>query len=427
MVSMDKIAKCRALEILDSRGNPTLRTTVWTDSGHFGTFSVPSGASTGAHEALELRDKDLHRYGGKGVLKAIANVNGPLNEAVLGKSIFDQEGIDMAMMYLDGSSSKQNLGANSILGISMAAAVAAAASKRMALYKYLGGSEARLLPCPMMNILNGGVHANNGLDFQEFMIRPIGASTFRESIRYGSEVFHTLKSILMKRRFSSSVGDEGGFTPNLSSNEEALQLIVQAIEQAGYKPGRDISIAIDLAASEFFDQGQYIEKKKTPPKIRSPREQIDYLAQLTETFPIDSIEDGLDQNDWEYWRLMTEELGNRIQIVGDDIFVTTVSFLQRGIDQGVANAILIKPNQVGTLTETIAAIRLAQKSGYKTIISHRSGETEDTAIADLAVAYNLGQIKTGSLSRSERIAKYNRLLEIEEELGAKALFHPKST
>ncbi len=424
---MDKIAKCHALEILDSRGNPTLKTTVWTDSGHSGTFSVPSGASTGSHEALELRDNNPRRYHGKGVLKAIANVNGPLNEGISGKSIFDQEGIDMAMMRLDGSTSKQNLGANAILGLSMATVKAAAATKRMPLYKYLGGQEARLLPCPMMNILNGGAHANNGLDFQEFMIRPIGAPTFREAIRYGAEVFHSLKSILMKRRFSSSVGDEGGFTPNLSSNEEAIELILQAIEHAGYRPGHDIFIALDLAASELFEKGEYIEKKKTPPKIRSPKEQIDYLAQLAETYPIDSIEDGLDQNDWEYWRLMTEEIGGRLQIVGDDIFVTSIPFLQRGIDQGVANAILIKPNQIGTLTETIAAIHLAQKSGYKTIISHRSGETEDTTIADLAVAYNLGQIKTGSLSRSERTAKYNRLLEIEDELGAKALFHPKNS
>lgn len=423
---MNKIAECRALEILDSRGDPTLRVTVWTDSGHSGTFSVPSGASKGSHEALELRDHDPLRYGGKGVLKAIANVNGPLKSAIIGKSIFDQEGIDKAMIDLDGSRSKQNLGANALLGLSIAAAKAAAAVKREPLYKYLGGEQAHLLPCPMMNILNGGVHANNNLDFQEFMIRPIGAPSLREAIRYGAEVFHTLKSILLKKGFSSSVGDEGGFTPPLSSNEEAIELILQAIERAGYTPGRDISIALDLAASELFETGKYVEKKKIPPKIRSPKEQIEYLAHLANTYPIDSIEDGLDQNDWESWRLLTEELGNRLQLVGDDLFVTSTPFLQRGIEQGIANAILLKPNQIGTLTETIAAIHLAKKSGYKTIISHRSGETEDTTIADLAVAYNLGQIKTGSLSRSERTAKYNRLLEIEKELGSKALFQPKT-
>jgi enolase len=427
MIPMPKMAGCRALEILDSRGNPTLRVTVWTESGDSGTFSVPSGASKGSHEAMELRDGDPLRYGGKGVLKAVANVNGPLKNALLGKSVFEQEEIDRAMIELDGSRSKQNLGANALLGLSMAAAKAAAASKRTALYKYLGGEKACQLPCPMMNILNGGAHANNHLDFQEFMIRPLGAPSFREAIRYGAEVFHTLKAILLKKGFPSSVGDEGGFSPPLSSNEEAIELILQAIEQAGYRPGRDISLALDLAASEFFKEGQYIEKKKTPPKIRSPKEQIEYLVQLAKMYPIDSIEDGLDQNDWTHWHLLTEALGSKIQIVGDDLFVTSVPFLQRGIDQGVANAILIKPNQVGTLTETIAAIHLAQKKGYKTILSHRSGETEDTTIADLAVAYNLGQIKTGSLSRSERTAKYNRLLEIEEELGSKALYQPKNS
>jgi enolase len=419
---MDKIAKCHALEILDSRGNPTLRVSVWTDSGHVGIFSVPSGASTGEHEALELRDKDPHRYNGKGVTKAALNVNQALNDVVRGKSVFDQEGIDQAMIRLDGSPTKKNLGANAILGVSLAAAKAAACSKRMPLYKYLGGDKEYLLPCPMMNILNGGAHASNGLDFQEFMIRPVGAPTFREAIRYGTEIFHTLQSILKKKGFSTAVGDEGGFAPDLSSNEEALTLVVQAIEKSGYKPGHDVTIAMDVAASEFFEQGQYIEKKKKIPTARSPTEQIDYLAKLADTYPIDSIEDGLDQNDWEHWRLLTEELGPRIQIVGDDLFVTSVPFLQRGIDQGVANAILIKPNQIGTLTETAAAIHLAQRSGYKTIMSHRSGETEDTTIADLALAYHLGQIKTGSLSRSDRTAKYNRLLEIEEELGSKGLY-----
>lgn len=421
---MDKITKCHAIEILDSRGNPTVRVTVRTDSGFTGSASVPSGASTGEYEAVELRDHDRHRYGGKGVLTAVANVNGPLQDALKGQSIYDQKGIDQAMIELDGTDNKGNFGANAILGISLAVAKAAAASKKTPLYRYLGGHEARLLPCPMMNVLNGGAHANNGLDFQEFMIRPIGAPSFREAIRYGAEVFHSLKEILKKKQFSSSVGDEGGFTPPLTSNEEALQLILHAIELAGYKPGIDITIALDPAASEFFEQGLYVEKKKSPQVTRTPREQIDYLSHLASIFPIDSIEDGLDQNDWEHWRIMTEEVGSKIQLVGDDIFVTNAAILQRGIDQNVANAILIKPNQIGTLTETVKAIRLAQNSGYRTIISHRSGETEDTTIADLAVAYNCGQIKTGSLCRSDRTAKYNRLLEIEEELGVHAMFHP---
>jgi enolase len=461
-LSMDKIAKCHAIEILDSRGNPTLRVTVTTESGFTGIASVPSGASTGEHEAVELRDGDSSRFGGLGVKKAVANVNGPLNDELKGKSIFDQRGIDHAMIRLDGSDNKKNLGANAILGISMAVAKAAAATKKLPLYKYIGGEKARLLPCPMMNVINGGAHANNGLDFQEFMIRPIGAPTFREAIRYGAEVFHALKTILKKKNQSISVGDEGGFTPNVSTNEEALDLIVQAIEKAGYKPGFDITIALDPAASEFFESGNYIEKKKnhhleqagyesafditmardpaaakffesenyiekkSPPIIRSSRQLIDYFAKLTNHYPIDSIEDGLDQNDWESWRIMTEELGGRYQLVGDDIFVTNRAFLQRGIDQNVGNAILIKPNQIGTLTEMAETIHLAQTSGYKTVMSHRSGETEDSTIADLAVAYHCGQIKTGSLCRSDRTAKYNRLLEIEDELGAHALFHPKA-
>lgn len=421
---MDKIARCHAIEILDSRGNPTLRATVVTETGFIGVASVPSGASTGEHEAVELRDHDHKRYGGKGVLQAVANVNGPLQEAVKGISIFDQSKIDQIMIDLDGTGNKSRLGANAILGISMAAAKAAAATKKLPLYMYLGHSEARLLPCPMMNVLNGGAHANNGLDFQEFMIRPIGALSFCEALRMGTEVFQALREILKKQRFSTSVGDEGGFTPPLSSNEEALDLIIHAIEKAGFKPGKDVTIALDPAASEFFTDGQYVEKKKNPPISRTPRQQVDYLKHLAQIYPIDSIEDGLAQNDWEYWRLMTEEMGNRYQIVGDDLFVTNTAFLQRGIDHQVANAILIKPNQIGTLTETAAAIRLAQANGYKTIMSHRSGETEDTTIADLAVAYRCGQIKTGSLCRSDRTAKYNRLLEIEQELGKRAMFHP---
>lgn len=412
---MSKIAKCTALEILDSRGNPTVEATVTTDTGHFGKAAVPSGASTGEFEAVELRDGDPRRYGGKGVLKAVAHVKGPICEALLGKSVFDQAAIDETMIRLDGTGNKKNLGANAILAVSLAAAKAGASCKRMPLYRYLGGEEARLLPCPMMNILNGGVHADNGLDFQEFMIRPVGAKTFHDALRWGAEVFHMLKSILKKKQLGTGVGDEGGFAPLLSSNEEALDLIVHAIERAGYKPGREITIALDPASSEFFKDGLYRDK--------TPRQQIDYLERLTVRYPIDSIEDGLAQNDWENWRYLTEEMGGRIQLVGDDIFVTNPSFLQRGIDQGVANAILIKVNQIGTLTETIAAIELAKKNSYKTVMSHRSGETEDSTIADLAVAFNCGQIKTGSLCRSERIAKYNRLLEIEAELGSKTMFH----
>lgn len=414
---MNKIAKCTALEILDSRGNPTLEATIVTDSGFIGKAAVPSGASTGEHEASELRDHDPRRYGGKGVLKAVANVNGPLNEALHGISIFEQEKIDKTMIELDGTNNKKQLGANAILGLSLAAAKAAAATKKLPLYQYLGGTEARLLPCPMMNILNGGVHADNGLDFQEFMIRPIGAKTFHDAIRWGAEIFHMLKAILKKKGLSTAVGDEGGFAPRLASNEEALDLIIHAIKQAGYKPGEEVSIALDPAASEFFKSGLY--------SSRTPREQINYLEKLASHYPIDSIEDGLDQNDWENWRILTEELGPRIQLVGDDLFVTNTRFLERGISQGVANAILLKVNQIGTLTETIAAIRLAKAHKYKTIISHRSGETEDTTIADLAVAYNCGQIKTGSLCRSDRIAKYNRLLEIEAQLGPRAMFHPR--
>jgi enolase len=414
---MNKIAKCTALEILDSRGNPTLEATILTDTGHSGKAAVPSGASTGAREAVELRDADPRRYGGKGVLKAVAHVNGPLNEALHGLSIFDQGMIDQTMIRLDGTDNKGRLGANAILALSLAAAKAAAASKKLPLYRYLGGEEARLLPCPMMNIINGGVHADNGLDFQEFMIRPIGAKTFHDALRWGAEVFHTLKSILKKKNLSTSVGDEGGFAPALASNEEALDLIVHAIDRAGYKPGHDITIALDPAASEFFKEGKY--------GSRTPREQVTYLAKLAAHYPIDSIEDGLDQNDWETWRTLTEELGGRLQLVGDDLFVTNTRYLQKGIDHAIANAILIKPNQIGTLTETLAAIRLAKANKYRTILSHRSGETEDTTIADLAVALNCGQIKTGSLCRSDRIAKYNRLLEIEAELGPRAMFHPK--
>jgi enolase len=422
---MTNIARIHALEILDSRGNPTLEVTVKTTQGKIGKAAVPSGASTGEHEAVELRDNDPKRYGGKGVLLAIANVNGPLNDLLVGQSVLDQTSLDEAMIALDGTENKSRLGANAILGVSLAAAHAAAAEKNQPLYRYLGGEKAHLLPCPMMNILNGGAHADNGLDFQEFMIRPVGAPTFREAVRWGAEIFHQLKSLLKKKKLSTSVGDEGGFAPQISSNEEALDLILEAIETAGYKPGVQITIALDAAASEFFENGRYIEKKKRAARLpfseRTTAQQIAYLSGLASRYPIDTIEDGLDQNDWEGWRALTKAL--KIQIIGDDLFVTNTRFLQKGIDLGAANSILIKVNQIGTLTETAAAVKMAQVAQYKTVFSHRSGETEDTTIADLSVAYSAGQIKTGSLSRSDRVAKYNRLLEIEDELGKKALFN----
>lgn len=415
---MSLIESCHAIEILDSRGNPTLKVTVHTRDGFSGSAAVPSGASTGEHEAVELRDKDPKRYGGKGVLKAISHVNGSLKELIKGKSVFEQEEIDQAMIQLDGTENKGRLGANAILGVSLAVAKCAAAAKRMPLYRYLGGKEANLLPCPMMNVINGGVHADNGLAFQEFMIRPIGAPTFREALRYGAEVFHHLKGLIKERGLSTAVGDEGGFAPRLASHEEALDLIIEAIEKAGYKPKEDLSIALDAAASEFYKNGKYIDK--------TTEDEIAYLKNLSEMYPIDSIEDGLDQNDWAGWVKLTKELGKKIQLVGDDIFVTNTKFLEKAINVNAANAILIKVNQIGTLTETKAAIQMAKESNYKTVMSHRSGETEDTIIADLAVAFECGQIKTGSLCRSERIAKYNRLLEIEEELGKTAHFHPRS-
>jgi enolase len=416
------IASCHALEILDSRGNPTLEVTVRTSLGSIGKAAVPSGASTGEHEAVELRDLDPKRYGGKGVLKAVANVNGPIREQLSGKSIFEQEALDYAMIELDGTPNKSRLGANAILGVSLAAAKAAANAKGQPLYHYLGGNQAHLLPCPMMNVLNGGVHADNGLDFQEFLIRPVGAPNFREAIQWGAEVFHALKAVLKNKGLATAVGDEGGFAPALASNREALDLILEAIQKAGFHPGKQISLALDLAASEFYKNGMYIEKKGG--RRRTSSQMIDELESLTKTYPIDSIEDGLDQNDWAGWIELTKRLGKKIQLVGDDIFVTNTRFLQKAIEQHVANAILIKVNQIGTLTETAAAVKLAQKHNYKTVFSHRSGETEDTTIADLAVAYSSGQIKTGSLCRSERTAKYNRLLEIAEELGSKGKYFP---
>ncbi|OGN55640.1 MAG: phosphopyruvate hydratase [Chlamydiae bacterium RIFCSPHIGHO2_12_FULL_44_59] len=415
---MSLIESCDAIEILDSRGNPTLQVTVRTQDGHAGTASVPSGASTGENEAVELRDHDPKRYRGQGVRHAVNNVNGPIHRRLKGMSVFEQRSIDQSMIALDGTQNKSHLGANAILGVSLACVRCAAHAKRLPLYRYLSHSRAHLLPCPMMNVINGGVHADNGLDCQEFMIRPIGAPSFHEALRWGVETFYALKKLLQSQGLSTAVGDEGGFAPQISSDERALDLILKAIEQAGFKPKRDISIALDLAASEFYKGGKY--------SGRTTEEQIAYLATLLKNYPIDSMEDGLDQNDWEGWVALTRELGDKIQLVGDDIFVTNTRFLQQAIDQGAANAILIKVNQIGTLTETEETIRLAKAHNYRCILSHRSGETEDTTIADLAVAFECGQIKTGSLCRSERIAKYNRLLQIEHELGKSAAFHPKA-
>jgi enolase len=420
---MSYIRTIKAIEILDSRGNPTLEVRVTTDHDVVGKASVPSGASTGQQEALELRDSG-DRYGGKGVRQAIAHVNGPLAQLLIGEHVCDQARLDAMMIEYDGTENKTRMGANAILGISLATARAAAFTVQLPLYRYLGGCNAVTLPCPMMNILNGGAHADNSLDFQEFMIRPKGAPSFCEAVRWGSEIFHTLKKILKAAGKVTAVGDEGGFAPNMASNEEAIEWILTAIEQAGYRPGVDVTLALDCAATEFYDvlSGKYVEKKRKQQKERyqerTVEEQVNYLAELCEKYPIDSIEDGLAEIDWSGWKVLSERLKSSIQIVGDDIFVTQSKFLKKGIEQGIANAILIKPNQVGTLTETLETIRLAQSYGYATVISHRSGETEDTFIADLAVAVNAGQIKTGSLSRTDRIVKYNRLLNIEEGLGS---------
>ena len=417
---MSIIQSVKATEILDSRGNPTLSVTILTDLGNIGKAAVPSGASTGEHEAVELRDGDKKRYGGKGVLKAVENVNGPIAELLIGRSVFEQTNIDRIMIEEEGTDNKSNWGANAMLGVSLAAARAASDALGIPLYTYIGGCYTPLLPRPMMNILNGGLHADNPLDYQEFMIRPIGAPSLREAVRYGAEVFHMLKKLLKEKGQVTAVGDEGGFAPQIASHEEALDFIVAAIEKAGYRPGEDITIAIDCAASSYYDKERnlYIEgfKQDKPIAERSSSEQVDTLENLCAQYPIDTIEDGLDENDWDGWEHMTERLGDKIQIVGDDIFVTNRTFLQKGIDRGVANSILIKVNQIGTLTETLETMELAHKNGYKTVVSHRSGETEDPFIADLSVASRSGQIKTGSLSRSDRIAKYNRLIEIEEEL-----------
>jgi enolase len=416
-------------EILDSRGNPTIEVEVTLECGAIGRAAVPSGASTGENEALELRDNDKGRYLGKGVLKAVANVNNVIAKEIIGMMATDQVGIDKKMIELDGTKTKSNLGANAILGVSLAVARAAAACLEVPLYRYIGGTNAKTLPVPMMNIINGGSHSDAPIAFQEFMIRPIGAPSFREGLRMGAEVFHHLKKVLHNRGLSTAVGDEGGFAPALKGTEDALNSIIEAIKNAGYKPGRvqdggDISIGLDCAASEFFSDGVYDYSKFEGPNgaQRTPSQQVDFLAELVAKFPIDSIEDGMAESDWDGWVELTERLGNTTQLVGDDLFVTNVEYLKKGIELGACNSILIKVNQIGTLTETLDAIDMAHRAGYTSVTSHRSGETEDSTIADIAVATNSGQIKTGSLSRSDRMAKYNQLLRIEEELGEAAVY-----
>ncbi len=417
------IVEIRGREVIDSRGNPTVEVDVHLEGGAIGRASVPSGASTGENEAVELRDGDKARYGGKGVLKAVENVNAILAPGLLGYCATEQASIDAAMLALDGTSTKKNLGANAILGVSMAVAKAAASQLGVPLYKYLGGPNAKVIPVPMMNIINGGAHSDAPIDFQEFMIVPVGAPTFREALRYGAEVFHALKKVLHDRGLSTAVGDEGGFAPKLDGAEDALGVIAKAIELAGYKLGDDIAIALDVAASEFFDakQNAYVFKKSDK-SVKSAEELVAYYAGLQKNYPIISIEDGCGENDWDGWKIITDKLGKTTQLVGDDLFVTNVDFLSKGIKLGVANSILVKVNQIGTLTETFDAVELAKENSYTSILSHRSGETEDSTIADLAVATNCGQIKTGSMSRSDRIAKYNQLLRIEEELGDDAVF-----
>jgi enolase len=420
---MTKIVKVTAREILDSRGNPTVEVEIFLESGHRGRASVPSGASTGKHEALELRDKDPKRYLGKGVQKAVQNIHRVMAPKLLGMDVLDQKKIDMGMLQWDGTPNKSRLGANAILGVSLACSKAAANHLRLPLYQYLGGHSATRLPLPMMNILNGGAHADNNLDLQECMILPVGAKSFKEALRMGTEVFHHLKAILKGKGYKTSVGDEGGFAPDLRSNEEAFSLILEAIRKSGYRPGKEVALGIDAAATEFYRNGAYFLKAEKKSK-RTSSEMIDYYEALIKKFPIVSIEDGLAEDDWKGWKAMTTRLGKKIQLVGDDIFVTNPNRLLRGIREGVGNAILIKLNQIGTLTETLDVIEIAKKAGYRTIISHRSGETEDTTISDLAVGTNAGQIKTGAPSRTDRVAKYNQLLRIEEELGKRATYSP---
>lgn len=417
---MSLIVEIYAREVLDSRGNPTVEVEVTTENGIVGTAIVPSGASTGVHEAVELRDGDKARYLGKGTLNAVNNVNEKIADELIGFDVFDQVGIDRALIQIDGTDNKSNLGANAILGVSMAVARAASIESDTPLYEYIGGVNAKTLPVPMMNILNGGEHADNNVDIQEFMVMPAGAISFKEALRMGTEVFHNLKTVLKSRGYNTAVGDEGGFAPNLNSNEEALQTIMEAIEKAGYVPGKDIFLALDVASSEMYENGKYNFKGEG--KVYTSEELVNYYSNLVNKYPIISIEDGLSEDDWDGWKLLTEKLGNKVQLVGDDLFVTNYSRLNLGINKGIANSILIKLNQIGTITETLDAIELAKTNGYTCVISHRSGETEDTTIADLAVAVNSGQIKTGSASRTDRICKYNQLLRIEDRLGENSKF-----
>ena len=419
---MSEIVDIYAREILDSRGNPTVEVEVYLESGVMGRAAVPSGASTGEREALELRDGDQSRYLGKGVLKAVTHVNEAISEALLGWEGSDQTGIDRKLIEMDGTDFKSNLGANALLGVSLAVAKAAAEESGLPLYQYLGGTNAKELPLPMMNIINGGEHADNNVDIQEFMIMPAGADSFKEALRIGAEIFHALRKVLKDKGYNTAVGDEGGFAPDLKSNEEALEVIMDAIRAAGYKPGEDVLLALDVAASELYKDGKYILENEAQ-KEKTAADMVAFYTDLVKRYPIISIEDGMAENDWDGWKLMTDALGDKIQIVGDDLFVTNTKILQEGIDKGIANSILIKVNQIGTLTETLDAIEMAKRAGYTAVISHRSGETEDTTIADLAVATNAGQIKTGSLCRTDRVCKYNQLLRIEDELDDVAVFH----
>lgn len=422
---MSSIIDIVAREILDSRGNPTVECDVYLESGTMARAAVPSGASTGIREAIELRDGDKKRYGGKGVLKAVENVNGEIADAILGSEASDQAFIDRTMIELDGTENKGRLGANAILAVSMAVARAAAEESGLPLFRYFGGMGAVQMPVPMMNVINGGAHANNNLDLQEFMIIPVGAPSFKEALRYGAETFHTLKKIINSRGMSTAVGDEGGFAPKCESHEEAIELILEAVKQAGFEPGKDIMIGLDCASSEFFDNGKYV-MKKSGGKAMTAEEWAGVLEGWVNKYPIISIEDGMAEGDWEGWKMLTEKLGDRVQLVGDDLFVTNPKILKEGIEKGVANSILIKVNQIGTLTETFEAIEMAKRAGYTAVVSHRSGETEDSTIADIAVGLNAGQIKTGSMSRSDRMAKYNQLLRIEERLGDSAIYPGKS-
>ena len=422
---MPNIVKIHGREILDSRGNPTVEVDVILESGALGRAAVPSGASTGKHEAVELRDENADRYLGKGVSKAIQNINSVIADALVGTNALDQANVDQTMIDLDGTPNKENLGANAILGVSLAVAKSAAHSLNLPLYKYIGGTNAKELPLPMMNILNGGSHADNNVDFQEFMIMPVGAETFSQALRIGTEVFHSLKSVLKSKNYNTAVGDEGGFAPNLSSNEEALQVIIEAIERAKYQPSDEILIALDPASSEFYQDGTYVLEAESKPN-KSPEEMVEFYATLSEKYPIISIEDGMAEDDWDGWKMLTDAIGDRVQLVGDDLFVTNTNRLRQGIEREVGNAILVKVNQIGSLTETLDAIELAKRFNYTAIISHRSGETEDTTISDIAVATNAGQIKTGSLCRTDRVCKYNQLLRIEEELGEHVVFKGKN-